>query len=47
MERLALPCDLTPFRIRTDREFYDEVLALRSDDTPDKPDKILDLFLTE
>ena len=47
MERLALTCDLTPFRIRTDREFYDEVMALRSDDTPDKPDKILDLFLTE
>lgn len=46
-ERLALSCSLTPFRIRTDREFWDEVMALRSDDIPDKPDKILDLFLNE
>jgi NTE family protein len=44
-ERLAESCSLTPFRIRTDREFWDEVLALRSDEVPDKPDKILDLFL--
>ncbi len=47
MERLAQTCDLTPFKIRTDREFYEEVMALRHDDIPDKPDKILDLFLTE
>ena len=47
MERLARSCNLTPFRIRTDREFYDEVMALRNDDIPDKPDKILDLFLIE
>lgn len=46
-ERLAKSCSLTPFRIRTDREFYDEIIALRSDDIPDKPDKILDLFLSE
>ena len=47
MERLAKSCSLTPFRIRTDREFYDEVMVLRNDDIPDKPDKILDLFLIE
>ena len=47
MERLAKSCSLTPFRIRTDREFYEEVMALRSDDIPDKPDKVLDLFLIE
>ena len=47
MERLAKTCSLTPFRIRTDREFYDEVMALRTDDIPDKPDKVLDLFLIE
>lgn len=47
MERLAKSCSLTPFRIRTDREFYDEVMQLRNDDIPDKPDKVLDLFLTE
>lgn len=47
MERLAQSCSLTPFRIRTDREFYEEVIALRNDDIPDKPDKILDLFVTE
>ena len=47
MERLAKTCSLTPFRIRTDREFYDEVMALRTDDIPDKPDKILDLFSIE
>lgn len=47
MERLAKSCSLTPFRIRTDREFYDEVMALRHDDIPDKPDKILDQFVTE
>ena len=47
MERLAKSCSLTPFRIRTDREFYDEVMALRSDDIPDKADKVLDLFLIE
>lgn len=46
MERLAKSCSLTPFRIRTDREFYDETMALRHDDIPDKPDKVLDLFLT-
>ena len=46
-ERLAKSCSLTPFRIRTDREFYDEVMALRNDDIPDKPDKVLDLFLIE
>ncbi|MBR3973487.1 MAG: patatin-like phospholipase family protein [Oscillospiraceae bacterium] len=47
MERLAVSCSLTPFRIRTDEQFFEEVMALRNDDTPDKPDKILDLFLTE
>ena len=47
MERLAQTCSLTPFRIRTDREFYEEVMALRTDDIPDKPDKVLDLFLIE
>lgn len=47
MERLAVSCSLVPFRIRTDEEFYAEVMALRNDDIPDKPDKILDLFLTE
>lgn len=47
MERLAKSCSLTPFRIRTDREFYEEVMALRTDDIPDKPDKVLDLFLIE
>ena len=46
-ERLAKSCSLTPFRIRTDREFYEEVIALRTDDIPDKPDKVLDLFLIE
>ena len=45
MERLAKSCSLTPFRIRTDREFYEEVMALHSDDIPDKADKVLDLFL--
>ena len=45
MERLAKSCSLTPFRIRTDREFYEEVMALRTDDIPDKADKVLDLFL--
>lgn len=47
MERLALSCSLTPWRIRTDAEFYKEVMQLRTDDIPDKPDKILDLFITE
>lgn len=47
MERLAESCSLTPYRIRTDMEFYLEVMALRNDDIPDKPDKILDLFLAE
>ena len=47
LERLAKSCSLTPFRIRTDREFYEEVMALRNDDIPDKPDKVLDLFLIE
>lgn len=47
MERLAKTCSVTPFRIRTDREFYDEVMTLRTDDIPDKPDKVLDLFFTE
>ena len=46
-ERLARSCSLTPFRIRTDREFYEEVMVLRSDDIPDKPDKVLDLFFIE
>ena len=46
-ERMAKSCSLQPLRIRTDREFYDEVMALRTDDIPDKPDKILDLFLNE
>lgn len=47
MERLAQSCSLVPFKIRTDEEFYAEVMALRNDDIPDKPDKVLDLFLTE
>lgn len=47
MERLAKTCSLTPFRIRTDREFYDEVMQLRTDEIPDKPDRVLDLFFTE
>ena len=47
MERLAQSCNLQPLRIRTDLDFYEEVMALRSDEIPDKPDKILDLFLTE
>lgn len=47
MERLAESCSLTPFRIRTDEEFWSEVMALRRDDIPDKPDKVLDFFLTE
>lgn len=47
MERLAQSCSLVPFRIRTDEEFFSEVMALRNDDIPDKPDKILDLFLIE
>ena len=47
MERLALTCSLPPFRIRTDKEFYNEIISLRSDDIPDKPDKILDLFLND
>lgn len=46
MERLAQTCDLTPFKIRTDREFYDEVIALRHDDIPDKPDKLLDPYFS-
>ena len=45
LERLADSCSLTPFRIRTDREFYEEVMTLRTDDIPDKPDKVLNLFL--
>lgn len=47
MERLAQSCSLVPFKIRTDEEFHAEVMALRNDDIPDKPDKILDLFLSE
>ena len=47
MERLAQSCSLVPFRIRTDEEFFSEVMALRNDGIPDKPDKILDLFLIE
>ena len=47
LERLAQSCSLTPYRIRTDREFYDEVMALRTDNIPDKPDKVLDLFFIE
>ena len=46
LERLARSCSVPPFRIRTDRELLEEVLTLRGDDIPDKPDKILDLFLT-
>ena len=47
MERLAQNCSLVPFKIRTDEEFLAEVMALRTDDIPDKPDKVLDLFLSE
>lgn len=47
MERMAESCSLTPYRIRTDTEFYREVMELRHDDIPDKPDKILDMFLSE
>ena len=36
-----------PFRIRTDREFYEEVMALRTDDIPDRPDKVLDPFFID
>jgi NTE family protein len=45
MERMALSCSLVPYKIRTDDEFFDEVMVLRNDDIPDKADKILDLFL--
>lgn len=47
MERMAESCSLTPYRIRTDTEFYREIMELRHDDIPDKPDKILDVFLAE
>lgn len=47
MERMAHSVGLTPFRIRSDEEFHQEVITLRNDDIPDKPDKILDLFLNE
>lgn len=47
LERLAQTCDLTPFRIRTDWEFYEEVMTLRQDDIPDKPDKLLDPFFPQ
>ena len=46
-ERMAHGCGLTPFRIRSDREFYDEIMTLRTDDSTIKPDRILDRFLTE
>ena len=42
-ERMAQAGGLTPFRIRTDREFYEEVLSLGRE----KPDKVLDLYLTD
>ena len=41
LERMAQAGNITPFRIRTDREFYQEIL-----NTPERnPDKVLDLYL--
>ena len=41
LERMAQASDLSPFRIRTDREFYREVIAAENR----TPDKVLDLYL--
>lgn len=41
LERMAHSCGISPFRIRTDREFYEEILAAQNR----TPDKILDLYL--
>lgn len=41
LERMALAGNISPFRIRTDREFYEEILAV----TNRAPDKVLDLYL--
>ena len=41
LERIAQASNLSPFRIRTDREFYREVLAAENR----APDKVLDHFL--
>lgn len=41
LERMAQAGSITPFRIRTDREFYEEILAIQSR----TPDKVLDLYL--
>ena len=42
LERMAQASDLSPFRIRTDREFYEEVMAAEESRAPDK---VLDLYL--
>ena len=41
LERMAQTGNITPFRIRTDREFYREVMAAENR----TPDKVLDLYL--
>ena len=41
LERMAHAGNITPFRIRTDQEFYQEILAT----TDRAPDKVLDLYL--
>ena len=43
LERMAQASHISPFRIRTDREFYQEILDASHDRIPDK---ILDLYLT-
>ena len=42
LERMAQASSISPFRIRTDREFYREVMAAEEKRTPDK---LLDLYL--
>ena len=42
LERMAQASAISPFRIRTDREFYQEVMAAEESRTPDK---LLDLYL--
>ena len=41
LERMAQTGNITPFRIRTDKEFYQEILAI----TERAPDRILDQYL--
>ena len=43
MERMAQASGISPFRIRTDREFYREVMDAEATRAPDK---VLDLYLT-